>query len=421
MIFIDYILLESRLFIVTNQRSIYAWWIFIVSCLISLIGFGLIVNTVGLFFIPLCKELHVNKSSISLMVTLQNLASAITLLIAGKIMSKVNLKWLLTILFAIIGIGFLSLSIANNLGWFYIVYIIIGICQPGAFILSIPVLLQKWFNAKLGTVMGIALGLSGIGGTIFNPLVADVIKSFGWRGGFIFEALLILLILVPASLTIIPQPNDKHHAYGEPSKVDHVKPGNESGLTFKQARKTIVFYSLAIAMFLLQFVSGSVQHVSGSILHIGFSIQTAGLVVSGIMFGAALGKISIGFLLDYFNAKVVLLFFALFGISGWYGQIVLKNGLSLILSAFILGLGQGICLVALPYLIKKEFGVKDYSNILSIINMVGALALSFAVLIDALLFDTTNSYNIGWYLNILAFLISFILLALTLKNYPNKK
>ena len=281
--------------------------------------------------------------------------------------------------------------------------------------------LQKWFNAKLGTVMGIALGLSGIGGTIFNPLVADVIKSFGWRGGFIFEALLILLILVPASLTIIPQPNDKHHAYGEPSEVDHVKPGNESGLTFKQARKTIVFYSLTIAMFLLQFVSGSVQHVSGSILHIGFSIQTAGLVVSGIMFGAALGKISIGFLLDYFNAKVVLLFFALFGIGGWYGQIVLKNGLSLILSAFILGLGQGICLVALPYLIKKEFGVKDYSNILSIINMVGALALSFAVLIDALLFDTTNSYNIGWYLNILAFLISFILLALTLKNYPNKK
>ncbi|MCT7755088.1 MAG: MFS transporter, partial [Lactobacillus iners] len=92
-----------------------------------------------------------------------------------------------------------------------------------------------------------------------------------------------------------------------------------------------------------------------------------------------------------------------------------------VLSAFILGLGQGICLVALPYLIKKEFGVKDYSNILSIINMVGALALSFAVLIDALLFDTTNSYNIGWYLNILAFLISFILLALTLKNYPNKK
>lgn len=56
MIFIDYILLESRLFIVTNQRSIYAWWIFIVSCLISLIGFGLIVNTVGLFLFLYAKN-----------------------------------------------------------------------------------------------------------------------------------------------------------------------------------------------------------------------------------------------------------------------------------------------------------------------------------------------------------------------------
>lgn len=48
----------------------------------------------------------------------------------------------------------LSLSVAQS-DSFYIAWIIIGICQPIAITLSIPVLLGNWFNEKLGTVMGI--------------------------------------------------------------------------------------------------------------------------------------------------------------------------------------------------------------------------------------------------------------------------
>ncbi|MBT8801004.1 MFS transporter, partial [Lactobacillus delbrueckii subsp. bulgaricus] len=78
---------------------------------------------------------------------------------------------------------------------------------------------------------------------------------------------------------------------------------------------------------------------------------TAATVVSGVMIGAAIGKISIGYFLDRFNAKLVLLIYSLFGVIGWAGQAMLKESNLLILSAVILGLGQGVCLVALPYLI----------------------------------------------------------------------
>ena len=88
----------------------------------------------------------------------------------------------------------------------------------------------------------------------------------------------------------------------------------------------------------------------------------------------------------------------------------------LIASAFILGLGQGVCLVALPYLIREEFGAKDYSTILSVINMTGAFAMSASVYLNGLLFDTTGSYNFGWAINSAAFALSFIALFLTLKK-----
>jgi len=399
---------------VTEKGKITPWWIFVVCCFISMIGFGLIVNTIGLFFGPISQEFHVGRASVALMTTLQNAAAAISLIFAGKIMEKVNLRWLLTGCFSVIALSMLTLSVAHSLMHFYIAWIIIGICQPIAITLSIPVLLSKWFNQKLGTVMGISLGLSAFGGTIFNQIIASVITKFGWRGGFIAEALLLGLILVPLAISIRPKPDEKHPAYGkvEKTKIDSAL----SGITLQEALKRPVFYALAFAMLALQFVSGSVQHISGHITNLGISPVLAASVVSGVMIGAAVGKISIGYFLDKLSPLWVLLAYSLFGVLGWSGQIFLTNPTLLTTSAFILGLGQGVCLVALPYLIQKQFGEKDYSNILSVINMLGAFAMSLSVYLVGLFFDQTHSYNLGWTINVIAYVLSFIAIFITLRK-----
>lgn len=398
----------------TQKRTITPWAIFIVCCFISMIGFGLIVNTIGLFFGPISQEFHVGRASVALMTTLQNAAAAISLLFAGKVMKKVNLRWLLTACFSIIAISMLTLATAHSLTHFYIAWIIIGICQPIAITLSIPVLLSNWFNQKLGTVMGISLGLSAFGGTIFNPIIADIITKFGWRGGFIAEGLLIGLILMPLAASIRPNPDEKHPAYGTTTKSESNSLLN--GITLKEALHQPVFYALAFAMLALQFVSGSVQHISGHITNLGISPVLAASVVSGVMIGAAVGKISIGYFLDKLSPILVLLVYSLFGILGWSGQIFLTNSTLLTISAFILGLGQGVCLVALPYLIQKQFGEKDYSNILSVINMLGAFAMSLSVYLVGLFFDQTHSYNLGWTINVIAYILSFIAIFITLRK-----
>ncbi|CCI81181.1 MFS transporter [Lactobacillus hominis] len=402
-----------------KKQSYFAWWVFIASCLISLVGFGLIVNTIGLFFEPISKSFNASRANVALMTTFQNAAAAITLLFAGKVMAKFNLRWLLTGCFAIIGLSMLSLTQAHSLVHFYIAWTIIGICQPIAITLSIPVLLGNWFNEKLGTVMGIALGVSAFGGTVFNPIIGGVITKAGWRNGFVCEALLILLILVPTAFFLQAKPNEKHLAYGEKQVKKEEKIEN-SGFTLKQALHKPVFYALAFAMLALQFVSGTVQHISGHIVNIGLPLTTGATVVSGVMLGAAAGKISIGFFLDRFNARVVLFFYSLFGLLGWGGQILLHNSAQLVASAFVLGLGQGVCLVALPYLIRQEFGAKDYSNILSVINMLGAFAMSASVYLVGLFFDQTGSYNLGWTINAIAYIASFVALVLTLKKQNAK-
>jgi MFS family permease len=381
-----------------------AWYVLIVCCLISLLGFGLLVNTTGLFFAPLSQEFQVGRGQVSLLVTLQNAASAIALLFVGKLMKSQHLNWLLGGGFAIIGLCLLSLKWAGSLTQFYLVWTVIGFLQAMTVTLSIPVLLSQHFKTGLGTAMGISLGASALGGTIFNPIIALIIKQSGWRTAFLVEGCLLLLLFPLCAL--IKKPEVSAHT-AESSK--------QTGVTQRQAMRMPAFYALLIAMFALQLVSGSVQHISGYIVTLGLTVMTGASVVSGVMIGACLGKISIGFCLDHWPRKLVLTIFCVLGLLGWAGLLALRAAGLLIAAGLILGLGQGVCLVALPYIIEKEFGQRDYSRILALINFFGAVAMSASVYLNGAVFDNTGTYQWGWLINCGAYVISWLLL-MGLKN-----
>lgn len=399
-----------------EKKTGYAWWIFAATCIISLVGFGLVINTVGLFYEPIGNAFHVGRAEVALMSTFQNVAAAIVLLFAGKIMAKVNVKWLLTGCFAIIGIGLFSLAFAKSLTQFYIVWILIGICQPFAILLSIPVLLGNWFEKKLGTVMGIALGISAVGGTIFNPIISTIITNGGWRAGWMAEGLITLVTLVPTGLFILKdKPSEGQAPYGyDPNKRNNEQDVATSGLTLGESLKTPMLYLIIFAMIALQYVAGFVQHISAHVVNIGMPLTVGATVVSGVMLGAAVGKISIGYLLDKFNNMVVIIGYAILGVLGWGGLLIGQVATVLIASGFVLGLGQGILLVALPYFIRKQFGSKDYSNILSVINMFGAVASAAAVSVDGVFFDMSKSYSVPLSLNVILYVLAGIAVCLSI-------
>lgn len=391
-----------------KSKSRYSWWIFVATCIISLVGFGLVINTVGLFYEPVSAAFNVGRTDVAFMSTCQNIAAAVVLLFAGRIMSKTNIKWLLTTCFAIIGIGLLSLTWAQSMMQFYIVWTLIGICQPFAIALSIPVLLGNWFEKKLGTVMGIALGISAVGGTLFNPIISSVITNSGWRAGWMTEGLIVLITLIPTGVFILKdKPTNGQVPYGyDPEEHSSVDKISKQGMTLGESLKTPMFYFVAFAMIALQFVAGFVQHISAHIVNIGLPLTVGATVVSGVMLGAAVGKIAIGYLLDKFNHSFVIAIFTIFGVVGWGGLLTMHNASMLIMSGFILGLGQGILLVALPFFVRTEFGSKDYSNILSVISMFGSIASAVAVSIDGMFFDVAKSYSVPLTLNVFLYILA---------------
>ncbi|OZG61281.1 permease [Bifidobacterium lemurum] len=378
----------------TNWRP---WLVFAGCCVLSLVGFGLIVNTAGLYYTPLCEELGISRAQIALASSIMAIATMPTMLLAGGIMKRVDSRVLISVCITVVALLFLLQSFFTQLWQFYVSFALMGVAYVIPISLAPSVLLTNWFEDKLGLAMGIALGISGIGGMIFNPIVSAWITNLGWRSSYRITALVLAVCILPFAIFAFkfrPDASRNEYAYGHVASADE-KQGVQTeltGMSAKQAFKTKSFALLVVVSVLLQVVAAMVQHVSGHEVAQGLTLEQGSLVVSGIMLGAAVGKATIGMLLDRMKTELVILIYAAVGLIGW-GLMALSGAVTpATIAGFLAGLGQGVVLVALPWMIRQFFGQKDYATILSVVSVFGSVASAIAGTAHGAVYDLTGSY-----------------------------
>jgi MFS family permease len=403
----------------------------------SFVGYGLIVNTSGLYFTSLQHEFGVAKAAVSLPVTIRDLIGALALGVAGILMKKINAKVMLSVAVAVCGASFIVCSMLTAIWQFDVFFALIGISMVVPVMVAPAVLLSGWFTKRLGMVMGIALGLSGIGGAVMNPVIAAVIKSFGWRNGYLVTGILLMVLILPFTLFVakwMPDAAKGEVAYGAtlPSVGAGVGVGagigagahaaasqtgadysgsvtTEGGIDAKKAFRTPTFIFFVVSLILLQIISGYVQHISSFEISHGLTLEQGAVVVTGIMLGAAVGKATIGMLLDRFRVEAVICAYVIVAVVGWLGVALIGTPAVAVVAGFLCGLGQGYQLVAIPWMIRQAFGPKDYSEILSIATMFSNMMLALAVTIHGSLVDATGSYATSFILVVVAYVLATVL------------
>ncbi|MDR6721666.1 MFS family permease [Paenibacillus amylolyticus] len=399
----------------------YAWIIFIGCCIISFVGFGLTINTAGLFWGGMSEDLNLTRAEIALNATFNGIAGAVSLLFAGTVFKKINTKLLLSLSFGLTGLCFIACSFIQTIGPFYGIKVILGGVQNISIVISIPILLGNWFEKKLGMLFGITGALTAVGGSFFNPLISHFILEYGWRTTYIIVGVICLVVLLPVALLMKFKPENGMLPYGAESTVATTASGQApqaavlKGFTMKDAIRTPMFYCFIIAIICFQSAGSLAQHVPALIQSLNFSLQVGASVMSALLIGAAAGKLLMGFMLDHVKPTVVLLIFTIVGASGWYSTGVFNDTLFLNGSGFFSGMGQAIVLTAIPLLIRGSFGTKDYSQILSIILMFGAFSNAISVYVHGSIFDQTSSYSASLILNVTTYVIGFLCLISAIK------
>lgn len=378
----------------------------VLGAALSEIGFG--ITLTGLvFFTPAVLGDFPSWSSSSFLVyyTIYGLASALAMPIAGALIDRVKAQGLMIIGGLIAAAGLAIFGISSSLWMFYLAGLVMGL-GVGLSVQYVPiVVINRWFVEKRGTMMGLILAGSGLGGVILGIIVPPLIMAVGWRTTiFVLAAMMAISTVVPAIFLIRNAPE----AYGMEafgaSWADETEKGAshefDPGMFRDTALKDLWFYVLAISLFTLGILHAmnlhAVNYLAGEPWGITFSPQLASVIVVLATILLIPYKPLFGWLVDKLglNATMVLtLGLAAVGTVIW----AFARTPSLFVVAIILiALGNAAGSVSPPLVVERAFGQRDYAKIWAILGMAYPVGLSAGAPVWGLVPDLTGDYFWGF-------------------------
>lgn len=398
------------------MKGFYGWRIAAVAFLIMVSVYSCL-SSLGVFISSIVNELHFTISEFSLCFTVITLAMTLVALFIGKIVNKISIKGSMVLGAVTLGLGFIVFSIGQNITTFYLASFVIGAGLSLGTLTPIAILLNNWFIAKKGMVMGVVFAGSGVGGFLYSILSNKLIANFGWRTALVVIGCLAIFIIAPiVFFTIKDRPEDMGlKAYG----AGENKSGNfeSTGKTVKEALGEIKTYMIIFGLLIAAMIVMGIQfHIPNFLTGLGYSQEHSALIYAVILGFLVLGKISLGVIIDKFGLK--------FGITLSTGALLISlasahlasSAIFLVIFGITYAFANCICTVAPSIIVSEVFGKKDYGNLMSVVNFSMLIGASLGPFLTGKVYDTTLNYGNVWNMYFIMGIISLIMLVVPLSN-----
>jgi MFS family permease len=388
-----------------NKKVHYAWWI-MVSCMAMMFGCtGILVGAQGIFFRSVVEGLRIKASEFSFYLTIGHFARAFSMPFAGKLLNTYDNRPLISLAIIFQAGAFICMGLYETIFGFYISAVIMGIAASITQTMSVPVLINNWFEKKAGTVMGITMSFSGIGAAIMQYVGAVVINQYGWKTAYFILGLIAITMTLPFALFVIrTKPSEKNLLpYGAENSLNTTKNIFKSLNPDEQKNEENIhdnslFYIMVIFAVAVGYISSFQAHISNFASSIGVDIVKTGLVASVASVTLIAGKFSMGFINDRLGLRMTTLIYSLFGVVAAIIKIiftasVLKNPYTISISiAFCSGILFAVPTTLTPIITRALFGSKIYSLVYSKIVMFYSLSMAFGSTINGIIYDIFESY-----------------------------
>jgi len=384
----------------------------------------------GVFVKPMFAEYNWPMTVISLAASINLVMYASGGVFAGWLLDRVAPKWITTVSVLLTTAGFIAASFVKSPLGLYLSYgVLVGIGSAGSGAVACTASIGKWFVKKRGIAIGIAAMGIGLGTLIMAPLSGYIVKSFGWRVGFLCIGALTCVVGIVTSQIFMGKDHPERYGLqpdGEPLPPNQSNPHPHDGTVEKPSLKPILadprFWLLAVCnIFAVMTVMMTFVHQVAYAINSGIDKLEAAAALGFIGIMGSGGKFFFGWLCDRIrDAKYSAALGFLLMAVGMFLLYRTTNVFMLYWFALFYGFGYGSLAPVTPYLISDRFGRQVLGATYGLLTFFSTgIGGALGPILGGFIFDKTGSYKSGWIMNTV-FLLMISLLILALKPNPKE-
>jgi MFS family permease len=338
----------------------------------------------SLFFRALEQEYHWSRATLAFSLT----ALPVTALImpaAGRLIDRFGVRPVALVSAVLLSLSFVWLSaIGNSPISFYAGFVAFNALGAATTPVGYTRPVAQSFLASRGTAVAIASSGIAVAGILLPPLLGPLLVRGAWRSAYEVVAALTLVGGIVAVLLI------RTSGKSDAKRV-------MSGLTRRQAIRTVGFWKLGFAVFAVGAASvGFVSQLQSVAFEFGVSLPQTLIVLSATSLSTLCFRLLSGWALDNGTPQHVAA--AFIAVSG-LGQLVWLLSLGTlgfaVLGAVLLGVALGSEHVFMAFFCARLFGLQAYSAIFGALNVFLYFGMASGGFLFALSHDLTSSYGLA--------------------------
>ena len=384
----------------SERETRYHWLTAACCCALTAVSFGISLNCAGIFFAPVAEELKTGRGDIALYITLMNLVTGFSSPLAGRLVKRIPLRaWFLCA--AVLVAGAMALWSRVTAVWqLYFLAAAQGIGNVMIGSVVVRMILKAWFASRLGLVLGIAFGFSGVAGAVLSPLLQAIVDCAGWRAAHDLSALLCALLILPGAFLLRRDPREKGLRPYYAGKAEAGKPPENVPLPVLPERNAGVpgIAALLAIGFIGPFLTGINQHMSGYATFIGLTASDGALMMAAIMIGNVLSKLLFGMLSDRKGAKTTFLVFMAVTVAGIAGLFLFFTVRPLLAASFLIGFTYSLGTLGVAQLAHAQFPAEKGDRYYAWSQVAANIGSSLSAAVIGYAFDLSGSYRAAFVL-----------------------
>lgn len=368
--------------------------VLLVAFAMNMLGRGA-TEVFAVFLLPIEKALDGTRSQITGVYSLFMLVNGLAGPIAGAVFDKLGARASYCSGLTLLGGALIASGSATAIWHYYVAFGLaagLGVSMLG--MVSANALLSRWYQARLGTVIGITYAATGLGTLLMAPIAQLLINAQGWRSAYLtMGGTLLVLACVTALAPLTRMWHGSSEWRARRSAHDAATGG---GWNVATAARSKSFWALMLVYFFTSLASFSVSPQSvAAMVEAGITPLTAASAFGICGMLSLIGNASIAPLVDRFGQRISITLSYLGTIIGILCLAALPSNPSLILVygwVILFGINQGTRGPIISTLAATLFAGGGVGRIYGTIALGMGVGAATGSWLSGVLHDVTGAY-----------------------------